>query len=51
MAAMSGIEYNSKLKEFYERLVQRGKAKKAAIIVCAKKLALIAFAIYKTKTI
>ena len=50
MAAMSGIRYNSKLKAFYERLVERGKPKKVAIIACARKLALIAFAIYKTKT-
>jgi len=50
LAAMSGIRCNCRLKEFYERLVARGKPKKVALIACARKLALIAFAVYKTKT-
>jgi transposase len=38
MATLSAIRSNKMLAEFYERLLQRGKAKKVAIIACMRKL-------------
>ena len=48
MAAMSAVRSNNGLKEFYNRLIERGKPKKVALIACARKLVLIAFAVYKS---
>jgi len=41
--------YRLIVKEFYERLVQKGKPKKVAIIACARKLALIALLFIKQR--
>jgi transposase len=38
MATLTAIRHNPKLTEFYQRLVQAGKAKKVAIIACMRKL-------------
>jgi transposase len=38
MATLSAIRYNPKLNAFYNQLVQRGKAKKVAIVACMRKL-------------
>lgn len=38
MAALSGIKFNPVLKEFYDRLIGRGKPKKVAITACMRKL-------------
>lgn len=38
MATLSAIRFNQRIREFYERLVARGKAKKVAITACMHKL-------------
>ena len=38
MSALSGINFNPVLKEFYDRLIERGKPKKVAITACMRKL-------------
>lgn len=38
MAVISGIRANPVLKEFYNKLISTGKAKKVAIIACMRKL-------------
>lgn len=38
MSALSGIKFNPVLKEFYNRLIERGKPKKVAITACMRKL-------------
>lgn len=50
MATISAIRFNSAIKQFYVGLVERGKAKKVAIVACMRKLLGIIGAIIKTKT-
>jgi len=38
MAALSGIKSNPVIKEFYDRLIDKGKPKKVAITACMRKL-------------
>jgi len=48
MGALSAIGSGSGvLREYYERLISRGKPKKVAITACARKLLIFAFAQYK----
>lgn len=47
MCAMCAIRSNSVIKEFYERLVTRGKSKKVAIIACMRKLLCIVWGVVK----
>ena len=49
MAALNAVRTNLRMKFFYERLINKGKPKKVALIAVARKLAFIAYAIYKTK--
>ena len=49
MAALNAVRTNLRMKFFYKRLIDRGKPRKVALIAVARKLALIAYAIYKTK--
>jgi len=49
MSTVVAIQYNDRLKSFYERLVQNGKPKKLALIAAMRKLLRIAFAIVKNK--
>lgn len=41
MAALVAIRHNAVIRSFYRRLVQHGKAKKLALIACARKLLII----------
>lgn len=41
MASLSAARFNPVIKEFYDRLCQKGKLKKVAHIACARKLLLI----------
>ena len=50
MAALVGVRYNPTLKEFYERLVRAGKAKKVALTACMRKLLTILNAMLKHHT-
>lgn len=50
MPAMSACRHNPQLKEFYKRLVSKGKNKKAVIIAVARKLLTLIFTIWKNDT-
>ncbi|WP_342606920.1 IS110 family transposase [Truepera radiovictrix] len=45
MPALSGLRYNPLLKAFFERLVARGKARKAALVACMAKLLRITYGV------
>jgi hypothetical protein len=49
MAAWSACRFNKACKELYQRLLQKGKPTKVALIAVANKLIKQAFAIAKTK--
>jgi len=51
MPTLVSIQYNQKIKVFYDRLVLKHKPKKVAVIAAMRKLLLIAHAIYKNKTV
>ena len=38
MATLVGVRFNSVLKKFYEKLCQKGKKKKVALVACMRKL-------------
>jgi len=50
MSAMVAVRYNPVLKEFYQRLLQRGKEKKVALVACMHKLLTILNAMVKQGT-
>jgi transposase len=50
ICSWSAIKCNKACKELYNRLIEKGKAKKLALIAVANKLLKIAFAITKAKT-
>ncbi len=50
MGTVAAIRWNPKIKEFYERLVRRGKPKMSAITACMRKLVVIANAMLKSGT-
>ena len=50
MAAITAIKWNPVIKEFYERLLKRGKVKKVAIVACMHKLLTIMNAMVKAQT-
>ncbi|MCS3830037.1 transposase [Salinibacter ruber] len=50
MAALSATQYNRKIRGFYDRLVDRGKAKKSALVACMQKLLVIPLALMKNGT-
>lgn len=47
MATLASTRYNPVIKEFYQRLVARGKAKKVALVACMRRLLTIMNAILK----
>jgi transposase len=50
MATMSATRFNPTIRAMYTRLVDRGKAKKVALIACARKLLAILNAMVRTNT-
>jgi transposase len=48
MAAISATRFNPTIRAFYERLTAKGKAKKVALIACARKLLIILNAMVKS---
>ncbi|MBA3725787.1 MAG: IS110 family transposase [Armatimonadetes bacterium] len=48
MPALVAIIHNPLIKAFYERLVQRGKNKKCALVACCRKLVMIAYGVLKS---
>ncbi|MFC1947275.1 IS110 family transposase [Chloroflexota bacterium] len=49
MATVVGIIHNPVIKDLYDRLVDKGKAKKVALVACMRKLLVIMNAIMKTE--
>lgn len=49
MATVVSITHNPVIKAFYDRLVEKGKAKKVALVACMRKLLVIMNAIMKTE--
>lgn len=49
MGALGGVSGNNPLRHFYQRLVQRGKAKRLALVASARKILVWAFAIFTHK--
>ena len=47
MATLSAIRFNPVIKNFYNRLIQKGKIKKVAIVACMRKLITILNAMVK----
>ncbi|MDQ3965723.1 MAG: IS110 family transposase [Actinomycetota bacterium] len=50
MAALVATRHNPQVKEFYERLLTAGKAKKVALVACMRKLLIILNAVLKHRT-
>ncbi len=50
MAALTAIRCNPSIKNFYERLVARGKPKKLALVACMRKLLTVLNAMMKTRS-
>jgi transposase len=50
MAAKSAIRFNPVIKEFYERLIARGKPHKVAMVACMRKMLTILNAMARTHT-
>jgi transposase len=51
MAALTAMKWNPVIKEFYERLLARGKVKKVAVIACMHKLLIIMNAMVRAQTL
>jgi transposase len=51
MPALSACRANPRLKEFYQRLVAKGKNKKLAIIAVARKLLLLIYTLWKSHSV
>jgi len=49
MAALVSTRFNPVIKEFYQRLLAKGKAKKVALVACMRRLLTIMNAILKTQ--
>lgn len=47
MGALGGVRGNNALREFYQRLVKRGKAKKVALVAAARKILVWAWAVFR----
>lgn len=50
MAVLSAKKYNPVIKRFYERLIEKGKAKKVALVACMRKLIIYMNVLLKNKT-
>jgi transposase len=51
MPALSACRANPRLKDFYQRLVAKGKNKKLAIIAVARKLLLLIYTLWKSNSV
>ena len=49
-AAFGGVRGQNALRAFYERLVGRRKPKRLALVACARKLLVWAWAVFRTRT-
>ena len=48
MPAMASCRYNSRFKQFYERLIQHNKPKKAAMTAVSRKLLILVYTLWKS---
>lgn len=51
MSTLVAVHHNARMKQYYERLLASGKAKKVALIACLRKLLLILNQLIKTTTV
>lgn len=51
MPAISAAKHNPKMKLFFNRLIAKGKSKKAAFVAIARKLLLLIFSLWKNDTV
>ncbi len=51
MPALAACRYNPRLKEFYNRLVAKGKNRKLALIAVARKLLLLIYSLWKSNSV
>ena len=49
LAAVAAVKTDSPLRDFYQRLLAKGKPKKVALIAVARKLLTLAFTLVKTQ--
>jgi len=50
MGALGGVSGQNSLKAFYQRLIARGKAKKVALVACARKILVWAWTLFSQQT-
>jgi transposase len=50
MAALSAKKFNPYIRQIYQRLIEKGKSKKAALTACMRKLLLLLNSLLKNKT-
>lgn len=50
MATLAATRHNRRIRDFYERLLDRGKAKKKALVACMRKLLVILNTMVKSGT-
>jgi len=50
MSALSATRFNPVIKEFYQRLLAKGKTKKVALVACMRKLLTILNSMVKNNT-
>jgi len=48
MGALGGLRGRNPLRTFYDRLIQRGKAKKLALVACSRKILIWAWAVFSS---
>lgn len=48
MAALGGVRGRSPLRDFYQNLLDRGKAKKLALVACSRKILVWAWAVFNS---
>jgi transposase len=49
LAAVAAVKTDSPIRDFYQRLLAKGKPKKVALIAVARKLLTLAFTLVKTQ--
>ena len=49
MAALGGVRGNNALRHFYQRLLDNGKAKRLALVACARKVLVWAWAVFRAQ--
>ena len=47
MCALGGVKGKNALREYYQRLVGRGKAKKVALVAASRKILIWAWAVFR----